>query len=594
MIILGINESHLGTVAVLKNGKVLYCESEERITRKKNDVGYPYQAIEAALKATGIKKEDVDFVAYSCQFRGPEEFKIKRMTTFKISDYIREMYEYWKPILVEHKAPPPFWEKLMEEERFKHPGREYYDFSFLKTTPKDKWGEVFDQERIKVVVKHLGITPEKVLLLNHHLCHAYYAYYASPIDRTKKTAVITVDGEGDGENATVYEAKNGRLKKIYGTGMCNLGRIYRYITLLLGMKPFEHEYKVMGMAPYAKDYISKPVYDLFKKTLVVDGLDFKWKEKPSDLYFYFRDKFEGQRFDGIAGGLQKWLEDILVEWVKNVLKFLKVDTMVYSGGVSMNVKANKVLAEIPKLKEFFVPPSGSDESTAIGAAYVVSVDKGEEPEELTNAYLGYQITSAEIEALIKKNKIEGKYKVVRKIKNKEVAKLLAKDKIIARCVGGMEFGARALGNRSILCNPVNFDNITLLNERIKFRDFWMPFTPSILDYRVKDYLVNPKNFSSPYMTVAYDTTPLGRKHLKAATHPGDFTARPQMLTKEANPGYYDLIQNFEKLTGVGAVLNTSFNLHGEPIVRDAKDAWHTFINSDLDGLLLNDTLIMKQ
>ena len=594
MVILGINESHNGTVALLKDGKILYCASEERITRKKNDVGYPFQTIEEAFKETGVKREEVDYVAYGCQFRGPEEFKIKRMTTFRITDYLREMHEYWRPILLEHKNPPPFWEKLMKEDRFKHPGKEYYDFSFLKNTPRGKWGEVFDKERVNVVVKQLGIKSERVLLLNHHLCHAYYAYYASPIDRTKTTGVITIDGEGDGENATIYLAKGGRLKKIYGTGMCNLGRIYRYITLLLGMKPFEHEYKVMGLAPYAKDYIRKPGYDVFKKTLIVNGLDFRWKERPSDLYFYFRDRLEGVRFDGVAGGLQKWLEEILVEWVLNVLKRLRVDSLVYSGGVSMNVKANKIIGEMPKLKKFFVPASGGDESTAIGAAYVIAIDKGIKVPPLEDIYLGHRISNEEVTGLIRKYKIKGKYKVKKGATNKEVAKLLAQNKIIARCVGRMEFGARALGNRSILCNPVNFDNIALLNERIKFRDFWMPFTPSVLDYRVKDYLVNPKNLKSPHMTMAFDTTAFGAKHLRAATHPGDLTARPQMLTKKANPGYYDLIQNFEKLTGVGAVLNTSFNLHGEPIVRSAEDAWHTFINSDLDGLLLNDILILKR
>ena len=122
----------------------------------------------------------------------------------------------------------------------------------------------------------------------------------------------------------------------------------------------------------------------------------------------------------------------------------------------------------------------------------------------------------------------------------------------------------------------------------------MPFTPSILDYRAKDYLVNPKNLKSPFMTLAFDTTPLGQEHLKAAIHPADFTARPQILEKEANPEYYELIQEFEKATGVGALLNTSFNLHGEPIVRNAEDAWHTFTESDLDALLLNGTLIIKK
>ena len=593
MIILGINEDHNGTAALIKDGEVLYAASKERISRKKNDVGYPFETIAEAFKETGIKPGEVDFVAYTGNYTDPLQMKIKKITTFKIPDYLREMHEYWKPVLLENKTSS-FWEDMMKDERFNVSEKESYDFGFMKTEPREKWDEAFNKERVKAVVKQTGISPERVLFINHHLCHASYAYYASPVDRSKKIGVITADGWGDGENASVCIAENGKLKKVHGTAMCNLARIYRYITLLLGMKPFEHEYKVMGLAPYAKDYISEPAYEVFKETLVADGIDFKWNKKPSDMYFYFKDKLEGVRFDGIAGGLQKWTEEVLVGWAKNVLSHLQVDSLVFSGGLAMNVKANKSLGEIDGLNYFFVPASGGDESTAIGAAFAVSAEKGVAPKTPTNVYLGYAITDDEIKELIAKYNIADKYEVVYGASNKQISDLLVKNKIVARCVGRGEFGARALGNRSILCHPSNFDNIRTINDKIKYRDFWMPFTPSILDYRAKDYLVNPKNLKSPFMTLAFDTTPLGQEHLKAAIHPADFTARPQVLEKEANSEYYELIQEFEKATGVGVVLNTSFNLHGEPIVRGAEDAWHTFTASDLDALLLNDTLITKK
>lgn len=592
MIILAINEDHNATAALVKDGKVLYCASEERITRSKNDIGYPFQTIAEALKETNIKPNQIDYIVYTGHSLNPVDLKIKRTTRFSIPDYIQEMDEYWKPVLIE-KKPSSFWDKMIKKSRFNNPDTEYYNFDFLKTIPKEKWEKAFNKERVNVVVKQLGIDPKKVLFVNHHKCHAYYAYYASPIDRAKKTAVVTADSWGDGENASIWLAENGKLKKIHGTALCNLARIYRFMTLLLGMKPNEHEYKVMGLAPYAKDYIMQPAYDVFKKTLKVNGLDFKWNKKPSDMYFYFKEKLEGIRFDGIAAGLQKWLEDMVVEWITNILKHLKVDSLVYSGGLSQNVKANKSISKIPQLKNLFVPPSGGDESTAIGAAYIVSIDQGIIPQPLQHAYLGYSITDDEIEKLLQKYKVEKKYKVLRNATNKEIVDLLATNKVVARCVGAMEFGARALGNRSILCNPANFDNIRLINEKIKFRDFWMPFTPTILDHRAKDYLVNPKNLKVPYMTIAFDTTPLCEKHLKAAVHPYDFTARPQVLKKEVNLEYYELIQAFEKKAGIGAVLNTSLNLHGEPIVRNAEDAWHTFIHSGLDALLLNKTLIIK-
>lgn len=593
MIVLGINENHNATAAILKDGEVIYAASEERITRLKNDVGYPWQTIEEGLRQAGLAGRDIDYVAYTTASpQNPLEFKIKRITTFKIADYVREMREHWKPLLIENKTSS-FWDTILREPRFQNLKNQYYGFSFLDATSKEQWGEAFNRERVRVTMEQLGIAPEKIIFQNHHYCHASFAYYASPIDKTKPAAVVTADGWGDGENATIWLAKDGVLQKVHGTALCNLARIYRYMTLLLGMKPFEHEYKVMGLAPYAKDYVMEPAYKVFKDTLVVDGTDFKWHNKPSDLYFYFRDKLEGMRFDGIAAGLQKWTDELVVEWMTNILEHLDVDSLAYSGGLSMNVKTNQAITGIPRLKHFFVPPSGGDESTAIGAAYSICAEHGIEPKPLAHGYLGYELPDTEIKALLEKYQIKNSYTVIANASTEEILDLLVNNKIIARCVGKMEFGARALGNRSILCNPSCYDNIRLINEKIKFRDFWMPFTPSILDYRANDYLVNPKGIGAPYMTIAFPTTPLAREHLAAAIHPADFTARPQIVEKTANPEYYELIQAFEKKTGIGALLNTSLNLHGESIVRNAEDAWHTFTNSGLDALLLNKTLIVK-
>ncbi len=593
MIVLGINEDHNATAALVKDGRVLYCASEERITRVKNDIGYPYQTIEEALQQTGITRGEIDYVVYTAEITDAISIKVKRITKFKISDYVSEMYEHWKPVLIDH-AKPYFWDRILKDPRFEDPKTEYYDFGFMKTTLVEQWNDEFKKARVDVVVKQLGIAPEKVLFKYHHECHAAYAYFASPIDRSKKTAVVVADGWGDGANGSIYVGENNKITKIHSTALCNLARVYRYMTLLLGMRPFEHEYKVMGLAPYAHEYLVKPALEIFRNTLVVDGIDFKWKEKPSDLYFYFRDRLEGMRFDGIAGALQQWLDEMVVQWVKNIMEHLKVDQVVFSGGLSMNVKANKAIAEISELKDFFVPPSGGDESATIGAAYAVFQDQGIASSPFENAYFGYAITDAEVTALVTKYNLREQYEVQENIAAQNIADLLSKGKVIARCVDRMEFGARALGNRSILCDPQKYENIRLINEKIKFRDFWMPFTPSMLDYRAKDYLINPKGLHAPFMSIAFATTALGQEHLKAAIHPHDQTVRPQVLTKEANPAYYELIQAFEKKTGVGALLNTSLNLHGLPIVRNAEDAYYTLLNSGLDGLVLNTTLILKK
>lgn len=593
MIVLGINEDHNATATLLVDGEAVYAASEERITRIKNDVGYPYQSINEALLATGIKPKDIDFVAISAKHQDPLALKVKRVTRFRVSDYIREMNEHWSKVLIEKKQSD-FWDKILLDRRLNDKAGQYYNFDFLKKLPRSRWDTAFDRERINVVVRHLGIDAKKVILVDHHLSHAAYAYFASPIDRSKKTAVVTADGWGDSHNASVYLGRADQLEKILETDRCNLARIYRFVTLLLGMRPYEHEYKVMGLAPYAKEEYWRPVYEIFKETLTVEGIDFKWRQKPTDLYFYFRERFAGMRFDGIAGGLQRWLEELVVSWVTNITRKLGTHQLVYSGGLSLNVKANKELAKIAGVPSFFVPASGGDESSCIGAAYWVTQQMDVSVKPMANVYLGYPILDAQVNELIKKHGLGKKFKIIDNPSDLSIAKMLTAGLVIARCVGRAEFGARALGNRSILADPSKLENVKKLNEKIKQRDFWMPFTPTILDRRANDYLLNPKKLASPFMTIAFETTPLAQKELCAALHPADNTARPQILTREANHSYYKLIEAFEKLTGIGALLNTSFNLHGEPIVRDAEDAWYTFINSGIDGLILNKKLILKK
>jgi carbamoyltransferase len=417
---------------------------------------------------------------------------------------------------------------------------------------------------------------------------------ASPRAPSRKAAIVTADSWGDDCNATISIVESGQIKEIHRTAMCNLARIYRWMTLLLGMKPNEHEYKVMGLAPYAKDYIRDPAYKIFKETLVVDGLDFKWKQKPTDMYFYFRERFEGIRFDGIAGGVQLWLEEMLCQWITNILSHTGTDVLYFSGGLSLNVKANKTVAELPIISDLHIPPSGGDESLAMGAAFVLSTELGETPKPLQNAYLGYEPSEEEARLGAEQFRNHPDYEVIDDWNSDQLAELLAQGKVLARCVGRMEFGARALGNRSILCDPSKPENLNLINQKIKFRDFWMPFTPSILQERAADYLINPKNLQASYMTIAFDSTPLGRKDIRAAIHPADFTVRPQVVTQELNPGYYALIKAFESKTGIGALLNTSLNLHGDPIVCNVVDSINTLIKSGLDGVILPGLLILRR
>ena len=263
----------------------------------------------------------------------------------------------------------------------------------------------------------------------------------------------------------------------------------------------------------------------------------------------------------------------------------------------MNVKANQLIAELPEVKSIYIVPSCGDESTSFGAAfwaYQKYADVEKYPiVPLKDLYLGTEYSDREISQELKKVryrslKIEKKADI-----EKTVAGLLAKNKIVARFKGRAEWGARALGNRSIIANPSSFNVIKEINDQIKSRDFWMPFAPSIKLERLEKYVTNPKKIKVPYMIMTLDSTDLGKKELVAAMHPYDGTLRPQAVERDWNPGYWRLIDEFEKLTGIGGVLNTSFNLHGFPIVQTPEDALYVLEHSGLKYLAIGSYLVSK-
>jgi carbamoyltransferase len=261
----------------------------------------------------------------------------------------------------------------------------------------------------------------------------------------------------------------------------------------------------------------------------------------------------------------------------------------------MNIKALMHVAEMTEVEKLWVGPSVADESLAIGACFHAALEKnpGSNVSLLENVYLGPECDAASIERLLSENGVSSRYTVLPAQGPREIAALLARGKVIGRVAGRMEFGARALGNRSILADPRSPSMIRVINDKIKNRDFWMPFAPAILEERAGDYLLNPKELRSPYMALSFHSTELARKHLAAALHPADFTLRPQIVEQRSNPGYHAILCEFEKATGVGGLLNTSFNLHGSPIVRTPRDAFDVFERTDLDALVLDGYVIVK-
>lgn len=589
------------SASLYQNGKILAAAHEERFTRRKNEDAFPSQAIAYCLKAGNSNASDLSGVAIASLVAPCNDTLLRKFSTWSIDDYIKEQHEQWKPYLVDKtdttlKSLIDVFPERINTNAF--PSQAYWE-SMLKldNEPRQK---KFEVDRETMFADHLGIEPSRVRRIEHHRCHSYYAYYSAPF-RDEPVLVFTLDGWGDGVNATIgIMNEKGDYERLYGTDQCQIGRIYRYVTLLLGMKPNEHEYKVMGLAPYGKEKHAKKAIDLFKSTLYVDGLEFKWKTKPEDSYFWFRDRLEGVRFDNIAYALQLWTEDLICDWIGNAINEFGIGKIVVSGGVAMNIKAMGKVAELPQVESMFVGGSGSDESMAISAGICLAQDLAKEQNETWhpsdvkpfNLYLGPAPTKTEEKALVA-GLAGSNLRILNSPTTDQVAHFLRDGKVIARCVGRMEFGQRSLGNRSILADPQNVTVKEKINAMIKNRDFWMPFAPIVLDTYVDKYLSNPKQLQSPFMTIGFNTTNEGYESMRAACHPADKSARPQILDRPTNPDLYALIESFERLTGRGAILNTSFNLHGYPIVNTPNEAYDVFNRSGLDGLLLSEHLILK-
>jgi len=594
--ILGIHDGHDCSAALMIDGEIVAAAQEERFTIQKGDSGYPKHSIDYCLKVNDIAGKTIDEVVIVTHSMNLHVAKIKRKFNYNVDDWVYEQHNYWKPVLFENRNVS-LYDLFKNREDFVYDNSYPLDH-FLDKEIDDQILKKATEIRKNCIAERLNVPVEKIRILTHEDCHNYYSYYSCP-DRDKKIA-LTSEGIGDYSNGTVSIMSEDGRNELASTRDNHLVHIYRYITLLLGMKPDHHEYKVMGLAPYANQKELEKSYEVFKNILKVDGLNIVYDQKPGDLYFHFKKQLEGHRFDGIAGAVQKFVEENLCNWSETCLNKTKLSKICFAGGMAQNIKACKKIVELKGVESLYVSPAAGDSSLPIGACYFAmweylhsTKQKTDVIQPLSNIYLGPEFSNEDVEKALANNQINSKYKVIKGFQAKEIAERLSKGQIIARCSGRMEFGLRALGNRSIMADPRIPDTVRKINVAIKFRDFWMPFTPSILSERVHDYIINPKNIKCPYMTMAFDSTDLAKKDLIAALHPADFTIRPQILTQESNPGYYEIIKSFETITGVGGVLNTSFNLHGYPIVLGPEEAIFTFNNSELDGLILEDYLILR-
>jgi carbamoyltransferase len=555
--VIGIHDGHNASVALVRDGRIELALQEERLTRVKNQGDAPAGALREAMKLAGADATGarVALNGYYVNYNQWQRETIRR-------DYERS--SGW--------------------------------VSRVKQPLKGTWADGVYQ-KVKANARgqrlgELGIDGERLEPVEHHVAHAAAAYYTAPW-REGKTLVLTCDGSGDRLSATVSIGQNQELTRIAEVSEHDsIGRLYALVTRCLGMTPLEHEYKIMGLAPYARDpdtSFPPEMFEFAKNPLV-------WRRRrgvPSmyAAYGLVEDLVRGRRFDTVAAGIQRLLETVLCRWVRNAVRETGIARIACSGGVFMNVKANLALLEIPEVEQLHIMPSCGDESNSIGAACHAAVRAGSVIKPPQMMYFGDRITDAEAEnALAAKGGLR-----IRHVADIEslVAEKLAAGKIVARAKGAAEFGARALGNRSILARADSLDAVRVINRMIKNRDFWMPFAPSVLAERAGEYYVKPKPVASPYMMLAFRSQPRKRATFAAALHPADFTTRPQEVFEAHNPEYYRLLKEYELRTGEGILLNTSFNLHGEPIVYRARDAVEVFIRSGLENMALANWWVEK-
>ncbi len=568
MNILGIgNPHHDPSACILVDGRLVAAVEEERLNRRKHAVGeYPLQAIQYCLNEAGLKPSDIHAVAHGTS----------------TAAYDRHKWPYFFRAL---RARPGHALKAI-----------------VKAGPRKKnW-----DERTADILRKAGIDCARVQIhsVEHHIAHAASSFYFSGFP---DAAFLTMDGSGE-FTATMLGAFDGTGKVTVFKEFIvpdSLGFFYATMTDYLGFEHDDGEYKVMGMAPFGDasrynldDLVSYKnrnyrvnddyIYAVRRARWHVD----KWfSRKMVDRFGPPRDNDDLlEPYIHIAAAVQKKFEDVSLTLVEDYLsEALKKSggRLCFSGGCALNVKLNQKLIEHPLVKELWVQPASSDAGLSLGAAAITAHAVGERIEPMTHAYWGPQFSEREIERVF----ADSGHGLTREKSITETAsRLLHKGEVVAWFQGRMEWGPRALGNRSILGNPVVSGTADRINEIIKFREKWRPFCPSILAEHGPSILET--SHDSPFMTFCFTVRPEWRERIPEVVHV-DKTARPQFVTREANPLYYELIEKFFKLSGVPVLINTSLNRRGEPMVCSPTDALQMFRSSGLKYLAIGDYLVTK-
>ncbi len=595
MVIIGINPGIDSTAVLLKDGKILAAIAEERLSRRKLHYGFPRRAVAECLRIGKVDPSEVDRVVFSYHsnvFAHPALTK-----SFLEAD--------WSPFEKEDVISIQ-----LTLETF---------LDYIKSGGRKLWpprtsnpAYYFDNEILfQKALGELGITRAKLEHFDHHETHAASGYLCSGF---KECLVITADGAGDLNWASASVGRDGNLQRLTVLErQTSMGLFYAAVTKFLKFRPHRHEGKITGLAAFGdpKKYLKvmKQALDLDRNgqfvrrmntslsrviTLMVKRLlrnQFLRHPEVNLFLDHFEKNLHGAKKEDVAAAAQELLEETVSRWVYYWMKKTGQRNVALAGGIFANVRLNQRIAELPGVEQVYVQPNMGDGGTALGAALLTRQRFLEEqrrilkPKYLENVYLGPEYSDKEIEQAIRRSKLIGRAKRVKNIE-RIAAEAVASGKIVGWFQGRMEFGPRALGNRSLLALPTDRNINQTLNDRLKRTEF-MPFAPSMLAEDAKDYVKyrDQSKYPSKFMTITFDCTAKARKLTPAVVHV-DGTARPQIVDKRTNPRYHKLISEYKKLTGLSSLVNTSFNIHEEPIVCSPDDAIRSYKLNSCDVLAM--------
>jgi carbamoyltransferase len=589
------------TVTLVEDGMITYAAAEERFTRVKLQDGFPWRALENALEATGNTAADIDRVVYPF-LTSQEETQLFERNLAKERDFLddAEINPTAAELREAHgRVPsgrPPVPGLADPNERHEKGVLKSMAYRLLASEGvvsrnvakrgSANWGRDAStfhfqwQQQLESALCEVGLAG-KLQRVEHHLSHAANAYYTSGFE---DALVVTLDGYGSGLSGSVSTGRGGRLERIHDQEYPHsLGTFYESVTSALGFKPSRHEGKIVGLAAYGDPRV---LGDLLRRRFVIDNGGFRIVET-NNVYFARLLATQFPKID-VAAAYQRVLEDVATAYVSQYIGKTGLRNLVLSGGVVANVKLNQRLRELEGVDGIFIHPNMGDGGCGTGAALLEWGGRPQSIRPLKDVYLGPEFSRDDIVEALRRAQLAA---VEKRPMAPAIAKLLSEGKVVARFDGRMEYGPRALGNRSILYHAKEPAVNQWLNQRLGRTEF-MPFAPATLfEHRADCYeRTKGSEHAAQFMTLTFDCTEAMKRECPAAVHV-DGTARPQLVSKESSPTFHEILTEYYKLTGIPSVINTSFNMHEEPIVCTPDDAIRAFLQGNLDYLAIGEFLV---